>query len=337
MEILLPFLIVIFASIFQGSFGVGMKYMAPLKWEAWWLVHVTIAMVLFPIGWALFAVPGLFDIIANSPTNAIFLAMLFGFLWGIGGIMFGKSIPYIGISLTYGIVMGLAASMGSLIPLFQTENATSNPAFPYVLLGVALMLFGVVITAKAGLQRDALSKSDSTQPQTANITRGIIIAVTSGALSAFLNVGFANATPIAKMAESAGAITRNSSLAAWVVVLIGAFAMNVTYSIFLLVKNKSWSSFSTPNSGKAYTWAIIAGLCWFAALGIYGQGSALMGEMGPIVGWPILLGLSLIISNIWAYASGEWKNAKRPFQLLLLGLAVLILASVVLGYSNTVV
>ena len=336
MEILLPFLLVIFASIFQGSFGVGMKYMAPLKWEAWWLVHVTIAMILFPIGWALFAVPGLFDIIANSPKNAILLAMFFGFLWGIGGIMFGKSIPYIGISLTYGIVMGLAASMGSLIPLFQTENATSNPAFPYVLLGIASMLVGVVITAKAGLQRDALLRSDSSQPQTANITKGILIAVTSGVLSAFLNVGFANATPIAKVAEAAGVITRNSSLAAWVVVLLGAFAMNALYAIFLLIKNKSWNSFSTVNSGKAYLWAIVAGLCWFAALGIYGQGSALMGEMGPIIGWPILLGLSLIISNIWAYSAGEWKNAKKPFQLLLVGLAVLILASVVLGYSNMV-
>lgn len=336
MENYLPFLLVLFASIFQGSFGVGMKYMAPLKWEAWWLVHVAIAMVIFPIGWAVIAVPDLFTVIANAPKNAVFLAMLFGFLWGIGGIMFGKSIPYIGISLTYGIVMGLAASMGSLIPLFQTENASSNPAFPYVLLGIGLMLVGVVITAKAGLKRDALLKTTSTDPQSVNITKGILIAVTSGVLSAFLNVGFANATPIAKLAESSGAITRNSSLAAWVVVLIGAFLMNALYALYLLIKNKSWDSFGSLNSGKAYFWAIVAGLCWFAALGIYGQGSALMGELGPIIGWPMLLGLSLIISNIWAYSSGEWKNAKGPFRILMAGLAILILASFVLGYSNTV-
>ena len=117
-----PFLLVIFASIFQGSFGVGMKYMAPLKWESWWLVHVTVAMMLLPLIWALIAVPGLFEIIGAAPESSIYLAMLFGFLWGIGGIMFGVSVPYIGISLTYGIVMGLASSVGSLIPLFQIEN-----------------------------------------------------------------------------------------------------------------------------------------------------------------------------------------------------------------------
>ncbi len=333
MEVFLPFLLVIVASIFQGSFGVGMKYMSPLKWEAWWLVHVTIAMIIFPIGWALTAVPNLFGIIADSPRNAIYLGVLFGFLWGVGGILFGKSIPYIGISLTYGIVMGLAASAGSLIPLFQTENVSSNPALPYILFGVSVMLVGVIITAKAGIQRDALKEKTT---DSANITKGILIAVTSGVLSALLNVGFANATPVAKTAEAAGVITRNSSLAAWVVVLLGAFAMNAVYAIFLLIKNKSWSSFKVAHSKKAYRWSIIAGLCWFAALGIYGQGSALMGEMGPIVGWPILLGLSLIISNVWGYFSGEWKNAKKPFQLLLTGLAVLILASIILGYSNTI-
>ena len=55
-SILLPFLLVIIASVFQGSFGVGMKYMPPLKWESWWLVHVTVAMVLFPIVWTFLSV-----------------------------------------------------------------------------------------------------------------------------------------------------------------------------------------------------------------------------------------------------------------------------------------
>ena len=95
--------------------------MAPLKWESWWLVYAVVAMLLFPLIWALIAVPGLFGI-ASAPANALLLSALFGFLWGIGGILFGVSIPYIGMSLTYGIVMGLASSVGSLIPLFRIED-----------------------------------------------------------------------------------------------------------------------------------------------------------------------------------------------------------------------
>ena len=156
MELFLPFLLLIFASFFQGTFGLGMKYMNPMSWESWWVIHVLVAMILFPMIWAYIVIPDLFDIIASSPKDAIYSAMLYGFLWGIGGIMFGVSVPYIGLSLTMGIVMGLAGSAGSLIPLFQIENATSQPSFPYIIGGLIISLIGVTITAKAGIDRDKL-------------------------------------------------------------------------------------------------------------------------------------------------------------------------------------
>ena len=335
MELLLPFVLLIFASFFQGSFGLGMKYMSPLSWEAWWLIHVTIAMIIFPFLWAIIVVPNLFDIISSSPIESIQMAMLYGFLWGIGGIMFGVSVPYIGLSLTMGIVMGLAGSVGSLIPFFQGSNSTSDPVFSYVLGGLLISLVGVALTAKAGIERDKLQNSNDSNNKS-NITKGILIAVVCGVLSALLNVGFSNAAPIAKTAEDFGVITRNSSLVAWVVVLWGAFLMNALYCVYLLFKNNSWNSFNPVNSFKAYRWSVIAGLCWFAALGVYGQGAALLGDIGPVIGWPILLGLSLIISNFWAYRAGEWKNAKKPFNLLLVGLIVLIFSAIVLGLGSTV-
>tara|TARA_Y100000589_G_scaffold218548_1_gene206199 strand:+ start:84 stop:1085 length:1002 start_codon:yes stop_codon:yes gene_type:complete len=333
MELFLPFLLLIFASFFQGTFGLGMKYMNPMSWESWWVIHVLVAMILFPMIWAYVVIPDLFEIISSSPKDAIYSAMLYGFLWGIGGIMFGVSVPYIGLSLTMGIVMGLAGSAGSLIPLFQIENATSQPSFPYIIGGLIISLIGVAITAKAGIDRDKLINSSS---KSKNILKGLLIAVACGLLSSLLNVGFANAAPIAEKAQEFGVITRNSSLAAWVVVLWGAFIMNFSYAIILLFKNNTWSTFSLKNSVNAYKWSFIAGFCWFAALGVYGQGAALLGEIGPVIGWPILLGLSLIISNYWAYNAGEWNNAKKPFNKLLIGLFVLIISAVVLGLGNSV-
>ena len=56
-------------------------------------------------------------------------------------------------------------------------------------------------------------------------------------------------------ASSRGALLRNSSLAAWVVVLLGAFVMNAGYSGWLLLKNRSAATFSTaalpPVAGTA--------------------------------------------------------------------------------------
>ena len=332
---ILPLALVLVASIFQGSFGLGMKFMAPLKWEAWWLVHSIIAMFMLPLVWATLVVPDLFNVISAAPLESILIGMLFGLLWGIGGVMFGKSIPYIGISLTYGIVMRLCAAAGSLIPFFTKDNVLDLPSFPYIIGGVVVMLVGVAITAVAGIQKDKIAKAGVGEK--INLKTGLIIAVLSGLLSALLSVGFDNGKPIGDLAVEAGALTRNSSLAIWVVVLWGGFLMNAGYAVFLLFRNKTWSSFKVEKSGKAYGWAILASLFWFGALGIYGQGATLMGDMGSVVGWPILLGVSLIVSNLWAYLNNEWKGASKPFAILLFGLLVLIIATLILGYSNSVV
>ena len=335
-DLFFPLFLVIVASVFQGTFGLGMKYMKPLPWEAWWLVHSLVAMVAVPLVWAFIAVPDLCTVISAAPAAAIQKGMLYGFLWGVGGILFGVSVGYVGVSITYGIVMGLAAAGGSLIPLAQMENAGSNPATVYVLAGVALMLVGVAICGVAGVKRDQLAAANQTAAPGKSFKVGLFIAIACGLLSSLLNVGFANATPVAEAAIKAGALPRNSSLAAWVVVLFGAVLMNAGYAVFLLIKNKSWSGFTATGAGKAYKWAIIAGLLWFGALGTYGQGAALMGSIGPVIGWPILLGLSLIVSNALGFFTGEWKDAAGPFRLMIVGLVVLIGACVILGYANSV-
>ncbi|WP_111706186.1 L-rhamnose/proton symporter RhaT [Lutibacter citreus] len=331
-----PFLLVIFASIFQGSFGLGMKFMSPLKWEAWWLVHSIFAMILIPTAWAYFVTPDLFTVVTSAPTEDMLMAMAFGALWGVGGIMFGKSVPYIGISLTYGIVMGVCAAAGGLIPLFTADDVEYQkmlPALPYILGGVAIMVIGVAITAYAGVQKDKIQSITEAGGEKVNLKLGLIIAILSGFLSAFLAIGFAEGSAIGDLAQNAGAIARNSSLAIWVVVLWGGFAINAGYALFLLFKNNTWSSFSTPNAGKAYAWSIGAAVLWFGALGIYGQGATLMGSLGDVIAWPIMLGLSLIVGNIWSYMNKEWEGAKKPFYTMLLGVFVIIVAVVVMGYS----
>lgn len=337
-DFFVPILLVLLASFFQGTFGLGMKYIKPLAWEAWWVVYALIAMIIFPLSWAWLAVPGLFGSIAAAPSSALWGGMLYGFLWGVGGIMFGVSVSYIGVSLTYGIVMGLAGSVGSLVPLAQMANAASNPGLPYILLGVGIMLAGVAVVAAAGVRRDQSQAAGGAGiagiRQGREFRLGLIIAIASGVLSALLNVGFANAAPVAQSAAARGALVRNSSLAAWVVVLFGAFVMNAGYALFLLAKNKTWATFAAPGAGRAYTWAFLTGIFWFAALGVYGQGAALMGTLGPVIGWPMLLGLALIISNVWAVRAGEWRGARAPFRLMLAGVAVLIVACGILGYSN---
>lgn len=338
-EMMLPIMIVVLASVFQGTFGLGMKYVKPLAWEAWWIVHATVAMVIFPLIWAVLVVPDLGSVIAQAPANEIMTGGLLGFLWGIGGIMFGVSVGYIGVSLTYGIVMGLCSIAGALIPFFLRFDSIHKASIPFILVGLVLLAVAVYIVTIAGLRRDrqlALEGGEIQGIKKGKAFRtGLIIASVSGILSAMLAVGFDNTVEIGKIAQQAGALERNTALARWVVVLAGAYVMNVGYALILLFKNKSFGSFKTPGMFKALKWAIIAGLLWFAALGTYGQGVALMGDMGTMICWPVMLGLSLIVSNIAALFTGEWKGMKGPLKLMALGVLVIIAATVLMTYAST--
>ena len=72
--------------------------------------------------------------------------------------------------------------------------------------------------------------------------------------------------------------------------------------------------FSASASDKVCRGNRLAGFWWTAILGIYGRCSALPGATRPVIGRPIQLGLSSIISNLWAYISGKWKGTKKAFS-----------------------
>src|SRR5512137_2049763 len=195
-EVLFPLMLVLLASLFQGTFGLGMKYMKPLAWEAWWLVHVTVAMVIFPLAWAFLVVPDLCHVFAQAPANELIAGSLLGFVWGIGGIMFGVSVGYVGMALTYGIVMGLCSITGALIPLFLRFNSVSPASLPFLFAGLALLAVAVVIVTVAGLQRDRKLAEGGAEIEGIKkgkaFRTGLIIAAVCGVLSAMLAIGFDN-------------------------------------------------------------------------------------------------------------------------------------------------
>ena len=118
--------------------------------------------------------------------------------------------------------------------------------------------------------------------------------------------------------------------------------MNAGYAFFLLFRNRSWWTFGIAGGSRAYRWAILTGLFWFAALGVYGQGAALMGSLGPIVGWPILLGLALVgavVGELFGATQGVGEliysaehnfNANGVFAGMLLLAAMALLAEAII-------
>jgi L-rhamnose-H+ transport protein len=334
----LSILLVVLAGFFQGTFGLGMKKFTPV-WESYWFIFSIFGLIVIPFIWARILVPDVFGAISVLSTGTILYSILFGAMWGIGAILFGLAINYIGVSLSFGLCMSTGASVGSLFPLFQIENFATKPSFPFIVLGLIIMIAGVILITYAGDLRNKLQTFEDSQNSGIKkgifFKLGILFSIAAGIGAALQNVSFTNAAPAINAAVQQGVKPQSASLVAWIVVLFGGFIPNFTYSVYLLLKNKSWKALLNNKPAKIYIIGIVTAFCWFAALGVYGQSAAIMGEMGPVICWTMFLAISLIVSSFWGIRAGEWKGKKLPFKVLILGNIVLIISWIILGYANT--
>ena len=155
-----PFLGIIFHWI--GGFASATNFI-PFRrirrwsFEIYWIVQGIAAWLIAPTVIASLFVPNLFGILRASPPNAIKYAILFGVLWGVGGLTFGLSVRYLGIALGYAIALGLCTAFGTLIPPIYSgaiHTIVREHSGQVILLGVLVCVVAVVVNGFAGWSKE---------------------------------------------------------------------------------------------------------------------------------------------------------------------------------------
>ena len=118
-------ILILIAAFFQGTYALFLKFMNCWKWENFWTVFSFISLVISPVLLCSILVPNFIIILASSSVNTIAISFSCGILWGIGSVLFSLSIMRIGLALTYSLIIGLTASIGSLLPLLLDASHTS--------------------------------------------------------------------------------------------------------------------------------------------------------------------------------------------------------------------
>ncbi len=317
------------AGFLQGSFALFLKRMHPWKWENFWVIYSLVALILFPFVWAWIAIPNLVVILLALTPNSIVVPLVFGAMWGIGSVLFGLSVSRIGLTLTYSIIISMTGVLGTIIPLFL--NRTLPPFQTLVILttGLLIMLLGILISGYAGALREKRQKEGKTS-YSKTYRVGLVIAIVSGIMSPMLNVGFASGKLISKMALKFGASASNATLPIWVVVLFGGFLINIGYALYLLFMNKSFRFFLHPGIRPIVS-AMLSGLFWFGGFGLFGIATVALGSLGTSIGWTILMGSMIIVSSFWGVVTGEWKGARKPLQVQIASVLILVVGIVIIA------
>lgn len=230
------------------------------SWEIYWLIQGFAAWIVAPLVLGSLFIPNMFGILrevyAKDP-HALQLALLFGVLWGVGGITFGLAIRYLGIALGYAIALGLCAAFGTIVPPIvhgQIGTIMHQTSGQIVLLGVLVCVIGVAVNGSAGVSKDreftAEEKAEAGEKDF-SFGKGLSIAILAGFMSSFFAFGLDAGKPLGALTKTrllaGGHSDVLQNLPVLVVVLWGGFITNFIWSWILILKNGSASQFlGTP-------------------------------------------------------------------------------------------
>lgn len=336
--IALGLLIIAIGAFCQSSSYVPINKVKDWSWESYWIVQGVFAWLILPLLGALLAVPAghsLCELFATTPAFNLWMTMLFGVLWGVGGLTFGLSMRYLGVALGQSIALGTCAALGTimgpvLLNVFFPENDPLSQLTFAVILGVIVTLIGISIIGIAGSMKAAtLSEEEKKQAvKDFNFPKGIVIALLAGFMSGCFNVGLEFGKDI-----NFGNLSNPmfATLPATLLVTLGGFVTNACYCFCQNTRNKTWGDYrNTHVLLNNVVFCLLAGALWYSQFfGLaLAKGFLIDSPTLTTLSFCILMALNVVFSNVWGIILKEWKGCNRKTIIVLLtGILVLIISS----------
>src|SRR5947208_9620493 len=148
----------------SGSFYVPYRGVKKWAWETYWLAGGIFSWIIAPWVLGLLMTRDLPAVLSEAPASTLFWSFFFGLLWGVGGLTFGLTMRYLGLSLGMAVVLGLCAAFGTLMPpIFRGEFMTQvlgTTSGKVILLGIAVCLLGIGAAGRSEEHTSELQSPD---------------------------------------------------------------------------------------------------------------------------------------------------------------------------------
>jgi L-rhamnose-H+ transport protein len=252
-----PFLGLLFhwiGGLASASFYIPYRGVKNWAWETYWLAGGFFSWIIAPWIFASFMTHDLWRVLSEAQASTLFWTYFFGVLWGTGGLTFGLTMRYLGISLGMAVALGFCAAFGTLVPpIFSGEfvsKVLGTNSGLVILLGVGVCLAGIGVSGMAGMTKEQ-EMSDAQKRAVIkefNFKKGILVATFSGVMSACFSYGLAAGEPIKALTLQHGTAPLWQGLPVLVVVLLGGFTTNFIWCLALNIRNRTGSQYFTAQA-----------------------------------------------------------------------------------------
>lgn len=349
----------------SGSWYMPYNWVKKWRWEIYWITGGIFSWLIMPFLAVIFTIPDWQGIIQASGGSVIRNTYIMGLLWGIGGLTYGLAIRYLGMSLGNSVLLGITSVVGSLgLPVLRdipgvAEIIPGGLAFTdlfgstggrIVLLGIAILLAGIILSGRAGIRKDKdLGQVKEGVNSEFSLSKGLMIAIISGVLSAFFSFGIDAGKEMAATARAL-AVEQNYSFITqdgtnfkylfenniiFFVILWGGLTTNVIWTTALILKNKTGGDFTDKKAPllSNYLFCALAGTTWFLQFFFYGMGETKIGNGAS--SWTLHMATIILTANLWGFYRKEWKGvSKKTYNMILMGIGAILLSVIVIGVAK---
>lgn len=334
MEIIAGLLIIAVGSFCQSSSYVPINRVKSWSWESYWLTQGLFAWIVFPLAGALLAMPEGYSLASLFAMEGAGAAVVYGALWGVGGLTFGLSMRYLGVALGQSIALGTCSGLGTLLPaIFAGEDLLHGKGL-VLLVGVAITLAGIAVIGYAGSLRSQTMSEEERRAAIKDfaLTKGLAVALLAGLMSACFNLGLEAGAGISEAFAAMGASDLFVTLPATLLVTTGGAATNIAYCLYQNARNRSFGDYAR---GEVWInnllFCALAGLLWYSQFFGLAVGKKFLAS-SPVMlafAWSILMSLNVIFSNVWGLILKEWRGVSRKTAVVLLGGLIILIFSLI--------
>ncbi len=349
----------------SGSWYMPYNWVKKWRWEIYWITGGIFSWLIMPFLAVLLTTPDWQGILHATSSSVIRNTYLMGLLWGIGGLTYGLAIRYLGMSLGNSVLLGITSVVGSLgLPVCRNipglaEIIPDGLAFSdlfgsaggrIVILGIVILLAGIILSGRAGIKKDKdIGNVKEGVNSEFKLTKGLLIAIVSGVLSAFFSFGIDAGKEMSAVARSL-AVEQNYPFLTqdgggfkylfenniiFFVILWGGLTTNFIWSTALILKNKTGGDFINKKTPllRNYLFCALAGTTWFLQFFFYGMGETKIGNGAS--SWTLHMATIILTANLWGFYRKEWKGvSKSTYNMILVGIGAILLSVIVIGIAK---
>jgi len=243
-------------------------------------------------------------------------------------------------------------------PLFAGEMPALLHHAPgqVILFGIGVCMVGIVLSGMAGYSKEGELSTAEKEETVAefNFPKGILVAIFAGVMSACFAYGLATGKPIGALTRTVllahGGALEWQNLPILIIILLGGLTTNVAWCVILMVRNGTAAQIFSANAKSApldntadrrpaslvlnYLLCASVGIMWYLQFFFYSIGQTKMGKY-DFSSWTLHMASIIIFSTLWGIWLKEWSGTSRKTKVLVgLGLAVLVLSTILVGYGN---